>query len=184
VGKARGYLAGLGAAGAIVGAAIVAFLTVAALVAFDGGRGSSGHAPEESVSVGSSGAPRGSLTALSTPGRGDGRSRGADGPAAGSGSEAGVSPGGGTATEGTGEAAPGVSAPPAPSAPAQPAGGDAAGTSPPASGTGPVGSVVDEVDGVAGGLGLDPSLGDTTEPITEPVDQALQDTLPGVTGGN
>jgi hypothetical protein len=44
--------------------------------------------------------------------------------------------------------------------------------------------VVDEVDGVAGGLGLDPSLGDTTEPITEPVDQALQDTLPGVTGGN
>jgi hypothetical protein len=43
-----------------------------------------------------------------------------------------------------------------------------------------VGGLVDEVDGVAGGVGLDPGLGEATDPITGPVDETLQDTLPGV----
>jgi hypothetical protein len=45
---------------------------------------------------------------------------------------------------------------------------------------GPIGGVVDDVDETAGGLGVDPGLGEATDPITGPVDQALNDNLPGV----
>jgi hypothetical protein len=179
----RSYIAGIGAGGALVGGAIVIFLSVAALVAFNGVQGGFEDSGVESVSVGSSVAPTVSVTALSPPrGGGGGEVPDRAGSGAGGDSEPGVAPRSGNATGGTGEIAPGVNTPSTPGAAptAQPGTGGA----PPASGTGPVGGVVDQVDGAAGGLGLGTGLGDATGPITDPVDEALQDTLPDLTGGS
>jgi hypothetical protein len=175
--KARAYIAGFGAAGALVGAAAIAFLTLGALVAFDGDQGERADSEQETVFTGAGG----TVTALAPPSGGAG---GAGGGGAGPGG--GGSNGGG---RGRGQGEPGVEGggplgggppPGSPPAPAPTPAGGASPAPPPASGTGPVGGVVDEVDGAAGGLGLDPGLGEATDPITAAVDETLQDTLPGV----
>jgi hypothetical protein len=181
--KARAYIAGLGAAGALIGAAAIAFLTLGALVAFDGDQGDRADSEQDTVFTGAGG----TVTALAPPSGGAGGAGGGGAGPGGGGSDGGGSDGGGGPGSGQGE--PGVEGggpagggppPGSPPAPAPTPAGGALPAPPPASGTGPVGGLVDAVDGAAGGLGLDPGLGDATDPITSPVDETLQDTLPGM----
>jgi hypothetical protein len=183
--RARAYVAGLGATGALVGAAVIAVLTVGAVVAFDGDARDATDSERGTVFAGAGG----TVTALAPPSGEAGRDGGGDaagggGDAAGGGGGAagdkGMPGGAETAPGAGGEGTPGGSLPPAPSpAPVAPPPGGAAPPTSPGSGTGPVGGAVGQIDDAAGGLGLDPGLGEITDPITGPVDETLQDPLPG-----
>lgn len=170
IGNLRAYLAGTGATGALIAGALVAFLTVGALVAFNGfplggddADGSvsladqpGGQAPESAAAA--LGATPGAVAA--TPAGGTvlaailpgGIGIGPGGPIGGTG------PGGGT---GGGDN---------PTTPVDPGGG-----------SGVVGGAVEDVDGSTGGLGL-PPLGPATSGVTDQADQALNNTLDNVGG--
>ena len=167
IGNLRTYLAGTGATGALIAGALVAFLTVGALVAFNGfplggddADGSvsladqpGGQAPESAAAA--LGATPGAVAA--TPAGGTvlaailpgGIGIGPGGPIGGTG------PGGGTG------------------------GGDNPDITDPTPGGGAVSGLVEDVDETTGGLGL-PPVGGATSGVTDQVDQALNDTLNNV----
>ena len=173
IGNLRAYLASTGATGALVAGAIVAFLSVGALVAFNGnplgGDDASGTvglaegpgAPE-AAAVALAPAPDavaaapagGTVLAAILPGFGPG----GGGPGGGGG-------GGGGSTQTGG-------------------GGDDGGgtTTPPPGGGGTVGGVVDGVDDTTSGLGVDLPLAPATKPLTDQLDQTVDDTLNGAGG--
>lgn len=178
----RSYLAGTGAGGSLLAAALVAFVSVTAFVAFDGVPIGSGEDGAETVSIDGPAAaaataaaaagppatvaatPAGPAAAAAAPGApGPGPGATADGaPGGGPGAAPGAgAPGGGSATAGD-VPAPGGAAPPAPAA-------------------NPVDDVVAGVDQtVQGATGVNPNLGGATKPITGAVDDVLQ----GVTGND
>jgi hypothetical protein len=178
----RAYLAGGGASTALVVGAVIAFLTIAALVAFnglpfgkDGNRGAaqvpgaSGGAPEAAAAVAAAAPGAVAATpAAATP----------VAPATG---------GAGSAAGGEdGASAPIATSPTAPGAFPTQEGSGLPGTSPAppgaASGGGAVGETVGGVEQTAGNLGLDLPLTETTTGITGTVDQALEQTLNDVGG--
>jgi hypothetical protein len=174
---ARAYIAGTGATAALVAAVAGVLLSLAALVTFEGLPGGSGEPEDGSVFVGpgaSSGTAQGAAAAL------------AAAPGAVAAAPVPVGAGPGVASPGGGgPVADGVAPPDAPGVPSPPeGGGDGAVPPPGTSQGGPIGGVVDAVDETAAGLGVDPGLGEATDPITGPVDQALDDNLPGVSGAS
>jgi hypothetical protein len=167
---ARAYLAGMGATSALVAAAAVAFLSLAALVGFNGLPGGGDESATGDVNVGRSGAAAQAAAAV-------GAARGAV--------AATPTPAGATAD---GEPVPGATGAPAPvgggsesdlpelpTTPGTPpsVGGEAGAVAPPTAPQPPVGDAVDQVDETGGGLGIDLGLGDAIDPITGP----LQDTV-------
>jgi hypothetical protein len=170
----RAYLAGTGATGALIAAAVVAFLTLAALVAFNGLPGGE-ESDEESLFVGpGGGAAQAAATALAAAPGAVAAVPAPVGPgAAGGPLVAGGGPGGGPGGGGPG------GGPGSPTAPTPPGVGGTTTGAAPAGGTGPVGGLVDQIDETTGGAGLDLGLGETTDPITGPIDQTLEENLPG-----
>ncbi len=168
----RTYLAGTGASGALVAAAVVAFLTVGALFAFDGMPGDPAPSEEGSVFVGQS-APGAAATAVA-----DAPGAVADAPAplppaavdalfAAAGPDGGLPPG----------------APAGPGAPTTDGGtilGTGTGDAPAAPTPTSQGTVGGLVDGVGQATG-NPDLGEATKPITDPVGQVLDQTGVGGT---
>jgi len=173
IGNLREYVAGTGATGALIAGAVIAFLSVGALVAFDG-LPLGGDDADGSLSLtdqAGSEAPEAAAIALgatpdavaATPAGGTvvaailpGGVRVGPGFVPGAGSGTGTGTGGGEN----------------PTTPTTPGSGGS---------TGAVSGLVDDVDETTSGLGL-PSLGDTTRPLTDEVDQALNDTLNNVGG--
>ena len=170
----RTYLAGTGASGALVAAAVVAFLTVGALFAFDGMPGDAPPSEEGSVFVGQ-GAPGAAASAVAgAPGAV------ADAPAplpqaavdallAAAGPDGGLPAGapagpGAPTTDGGTILGPGTGTGSAPAAPTPTSQGTTGGL----------------VDGVGQSTG-NPGLGQATKPITDPVDQVLDQTGVGGT---
>ncbi|MGI9019436.1 MAG: hypothetical protein ACR2G3_01835 [Solirubrobacterales bacterium] len=176
IGNLRAYLAGTGATGALVVGALVAFLSVGALVAFDGfplggddasgqvslAEGPGGQAPEAAAAA-LAGIPDavaatpagGVVLAAVFPG---GVGIGPGGPVATG--PGGTGPGGGT--DG------GENPPPPPPPPPPPTGGA-------------LSALVDDADETTGSLGL-PPLGPATQQLTDGIDRTLNDTLNGVGG--
>lgn len=173
-GNLRTYLAGTGATGALIAGAIVAFLSVGAIVAFDGFP-LGGDDAEGSLSLAEQPggeAPEAAAAALAaTPGAV------ADSPAGGTviaailpggiaiGPGGPIGPGGNTTT-GTGTG--GGDNPNTPTTPGTPGGG-------------PVSGLVEDVDETTSGLGL-PGLGPATKPLTDAVDNTVGNTLNQVGG--
>lgn len=180
IGNLRAYLAGTGATGALIAAAVLAFLTVGAIVAFNGfplggndAEGSvsladqpGGIAPESAAAALGAAAPGavartpagGTVLAAVLPG----------GAGAGAGSNGGTAPGApGGPGAGTGTGTGGGTIPTAPG------GGTGGGT---------VGGLVDDVDQTTAGLGLDVPLNDTVGPVADQVDHTVNDTLNNVGG--
>jgi hypothetical protein len=170
----RSYLAGTGASGALVAATVVALLTVGALFAFEGMPGDSAPAEEDSVFVGSAGAPGAAATAVA----------GAPGavaatpaplpPAAVDALLVAAGPDGGLpAGAPTGPGAPTIDGGtlPVPAAPT---------TAPAPTPTSSPGTVGNIVNGVGQATG-NPGLGQATQPVTDPVDQTLDQTGVGGT---
>lgn len=175
IGNLRAYLAGTGATGALVAGALVAFLTVGALVAFDGfplgGDDASGQISLADQPGGE--APEAAAAALAaTPGAV------AASPAGGV-VLAAVLPGGvgsapnGPVVTGSGTTGPGGGTGTNPPLPPRPP--------PPPPPPGALSGLVDDVDETTGSLGL-PPLGPATQPLTDGIDRTLNDTLNGVGG--
>lgn len=165
----RTYLAGTGATGTLMAGAIVAFLSLATVFAFNGLPGDSPPAEEESLFVGAGGAPAAAATALG----------GAPGAVAAA--PAPFPPAALAALVGVG---PGANLPPGAGGPGGPTTGGSQvpiptgpdGAPITASNPGPVGGLADGVDQATGNLGLGPA----TEPPTDPIDQSLQQNPPVV----
>lgn len=165
IGNLRAYLAGTGATGALIAGAVIAFLTIGALVAFDdallGGDEATGSAALAGLPGGN--APETAAAALAaTPG-------GVAGTPAGGSVLAAALPGGAPGAGGT--AGPSSSGPDGPGTPTTPSGGG-----------GPLSSAVGTLDDTTGQTGLPPAS-PTTGPITDQVDDAVRNTLNDV-GGN
>jgi hypothetical protein len=167
----RAYLAGTGATGALVAGAIVAFLGVATLFAFNGLPGDSGPSEDDSLFVGAGGgAPAAAATAVAAAPGAVAATPAPIPPAATAAILADIGPAGGDA------AGPGL--PGDLDSVGSLTGLPAGGGSPPApSPSGPAGGLVGGVDQATNGLGG--GLGPATEPLTDPVDQTLQQNLPG-----
>ena len=168
IGDVRAYLAGTGATGALIAGAVIAFLTVGALVAFDdallGGDDATGSAALADLPGGT--APETAAAALAaTPGGVAGR------PAGGVVLAAAV-PGG----EGAAGSPPGSDT----AGSAGPAGPGTGGPTP--TDNGPLSGAVQSVDDTTGPIGV-PPVSPATGPITDQVDDSVRDTLNQV-GGN
>jgi hypothetical protein len=166
IGNLREYLAGTGATGALIAGAIIAFLAVGALVAFDGSQLGGGGA-DGSVSLAEgpgSQAPEAAAAALGvTPGAVAARPAGGTVLAA-------ILPGGipvGPGLNGGGSTGTG------------PGGGDAPGTPTDPGSSGALSGLVGDVDETTGGL---PPLSPTTGPVTDQIDDTVNDTLNNVGG--
>ena len=169
IGNLREYIAGTGATGALIAGAVIAFLSVGALVAFNGlplgGDDASGSLSLTDQPGGD--APEAAAIALgATPGAV------ADRPAGGT-VVAAILPGGVRVGPGLGPGA-------------DTGTGTGGGDNPtiptiPGTGGGGVSGLVDDVDQTTGGLGV-PPLGGTTGPITDEIDRTLNDTLNDVGG--
>lgn len=181
--SARAFALGTGVSTALIAAAVLAFVSVTAFVAFDGMPFSSVDSPESTVSL--SGAPQAAaLTAGSTA-----QSVAADpetpsatalgeiaaalpstqaatgsGPGPGPGGVSGVETGGGSTGPGGGGSG---------------GGGGTGGTTEP----GPLQGTVGAVDDTAGGLGLDLPLSETTDGIIKGLDDTVGGTLNNVGNG-
>ena len=184
--NARAFAAGTGVTTALIAAAVVAFVSIAAFVAFEGIPFKSDGSPESSVSI-SSGAPQAAaltagsaaesvaadpatpsaaalaeITAALPPGAatdGFGGGAGPGGPTT-DGPPTGTGPGGGGTGGGTG------------------GGGDDGVPAP-----GPIQGTVGSLDDAVGGLGLDLPLSETTGDITKNLDDTLNGTLNNVVNG-
>jgi hypothetical protein len=169
IGNLRAYLAGTGATGALIAGAVIAFLTVGALVAFDG---SIFGGDDASGSVSLADQPGGTAPESAAAALGAGPGGVARTPAGGA-VLAAVFPGagGGAGSSGTGPGgtAPGTDGPGTPP------------TTPPASGGGALSGVVQDLDETTSGLGL-PPLSQTTGPLTDQLDNTVNDTLNNVGG--
>jgi hypothetical protein len=171
--NARAFAAGTGVTAALITAAILAFASVAAYVAFEGVPFGSGNSADSTVSLETSGAPE--VAALAARQTADAVA--ADPadltPAAlaeiaaalppgaidGPGGPGGPGPGNNPNTGGTDGGGPGPVDPVDPVSP------------------GTLGGTVGAVDDAAGGLGLDLPLQDLTDPITQPADDIVGGTL-------
>jgi hypothetical protein len=165
----RAFLAGGGATTALIAAAVIAFLSVAALVAFNGLPIGGGDANSGSVQVGEVPA-----TGANAPELAAGALGGAAGAVA-------ATPAAPTAVDPT--LIPGFGGPGVPGAPAILPGSGA--PSVPGTGTagsGALGGTVGGVEDTAGNLGLDVPLDDATSGLTGPLDQTVNDTVKNVGG--
>lgn len=185
--NARAFAAGTGVTAALIAAAILAFVSVAAFVAFDGMPFGSGDTPETVVTV--SGAPK--AAALSAGSTAEVVVAAPAAPSAEALAEivaalppslaAGPGPGanlGGASTRSTGPGTPGATNTP----------GSGGGTDAPVdvfgeSTPGPVQGAVGAVDDVTGGLGLELRLGEATNGLTKGIDNAVGGTLNDVGNG-
>lgn len=190
----RTYLTGIGSSGALLAAVVVAFATLAGIVAFKGTPSSteprvSGSDvyvradPSRTVPPARSGRPSGRAASKgAAPARRPDR---APGPAASSSAgSAAPTPVAEPVVPATGGPAPVApdqpSPPPDPSPPVPPPPAPPPPTPIP-SGNGDLSNLVNEVDEtVAGATGIDPALGSTTKPITDPIDGAIG----SLTGGH
>jgi hypothetical protein len=172
---------GTGVSTALIAAAVLAFVSVAAFVAFDGMPFSSADSPESTVSL--SGAPQAaaltasstaqsvaadpetpSATALGEIAAALPSTQAATGSGPGPGGVSGVETGGGSTGPGGGGSG---------------GGGGTGGTTEP----GPLQGTVGAVDDTAGGLGLDLSLSETTDGIIKGLDDTVGGTLNNVGNG-
>jgi hypothetical protein len=175
----RTLLAGGTATTALIAGAVIVFVSLAAYVAFDGLLGGGEDAGEETVLLGpsSSAAPEAAAAALAdTPGA----------VAAAPAAPTAVAPAPAPAPLAP-ELVAATSAPPTAPAPAgvqasAPGGGGGQPPAPATAGEGPLGGAVTELEGTTDQLGLGLPLDDLTSPLTEPLDQAVTDTLNGVGG--
>jgi hypothetical protein len=191
ISSVRGYIAGTGASGSLLVAALVAFLAVSAFVAFDGlpfgddgggveavaldgGERSPGSAAATAAATAATAAPAAvaAAPAAGTPAAGGtllaDAGAGAPGPGPGDGAGPGDNPG-----PGTPPADPGTPPPNTPSVALC-----ADGTAAPCN---PVDEIVSGVDrALADATGLDPNLGGTTRPVTGAVDETVR----GLTGND
>jgi hypothetical protein len=170
----RAFLAGGGATTALIAAAVIAFLSVAALVAFNGLPIGGDDADAGSVQVGEVPATGANAPELAAAALGDALGAVAATPAA----STAVDP-----TQIPGFAGSG-GAPAVPGAPGTVPGGSGAPRVPGTGSTGSevLGGTVGGVDNTAGNLGLDLPLNDATNGLTGPLDQTLNDTLNNVGG--
>ncbi|HYH62757.1 MAG TPA: hypothetical protein VD766_12890 [Solirubrobacterales bacterium] len=177
---ARALVAGTGVTAALIAAAVAAFVSIGAFVAFEGMPFSSADTPENSVAVSDalSGAPNAAALAAS--------------PAAAAVAADPATPSAAAAAE-IAAALPSV---PSADGPSNDAAGISGVETPGAGGAtdiggpvvtpespGPLGSTVQGVDDTAGGLGLDLPLDETTGGITDPVDDVVGGVLDGVGAG-
>jgi hypothetical protein len=170
----RAFLAGGGATTALIAAAVVAFLSVAALVAFNGLPIGGGDADAGSVQVGEvpttgPGAPELAADAL-----GGTAGAVAGTPAAATAVDPSLIPG--FAGPGGSTGAPGLTAP------GGSLGGSGTPTAPGTTGSGALGGAVGGLEDTAGDVGLELPLSDVTGDLTGPVDQTGNDTLNDVGG--
>jgi hypothetical protein len=191
---ARSYIAGIGASGALVGAAVLAIVLLGTLLAFEGFPIAGGGANAESVQIdaGEDGVATATAAALgaaptavaAAPGAAAGAAPAAAGGGAGAGAGAGGYGAGVPGAPGdTGTTAPGAPGAPAPG-PTAPAPPGAPAPTAPSSGN-PVSDAASGVDSVVeGATGVNPNLGDTTAPLTDGVDQVLEDTTDNDLGGH
>lgn len=181
--NARVFALGTGVTTALIAAAVIAFLSVAAFVAFDDMPFSSGDSPESTASL--SGAPRAAaLTAGSTaqsvagdPATPSAAARAeiaaALPGAQATGSGGGSGPGGATdLPSGSGGTGPGGGG----------TGGDGTTGGPTPQQPGPLQGTVGAVDETGGGLGLDLPLSGTTDNVTKGVDDTVGGALNNVGG--
>ena len=176
----QSFAAGTGVMAALIAAAVVTFASIAAFVAFNGMPFGSGDTPESAVTV--SGAPK--AAALAAGSTAEAVAADPATPSGGALAEivaalppsfgAGADPGAG----GTGSGAPGV----------DDTFGSGGGTSGPVDvpgnpAPGPVQGAVGAVDDATGGLGLDLGLGETTNGITQGLDDTIGATLNNVGNG-
>lgn len=173
--NARALAAGTGVTSALVVAAIIAFASVAAYVGFEGMPFGSADSTDATVSF-DSGAPQ--AAALAAARTANGVAADPARPSASARAEilAALPPG---AAGGAGANGPG-------GLPGDPTtgGGTGPGAPTPApEGPGPLQGTIGGVDDAAGGLGLDVPLQDLTNPITQPVDDAVGGTLNSVGNG-
>ena len=194
---AKAYLAGTGATSALVAAAVVSFFALAGLFTVNGFPGGLSSTEGDTVLVapGSDAPEAAAAAAAAAPGAvaatpAD-RVVGGAGVSAAGGAGAGESGGtlggatapGGGATPGSGTA-PDATVPTG-SSPSAPAPAPAPGTS---TQQGPLSDTVSGVEGTTeGATGLDVPLTETTQPLTDQLDQTVQDTgdtVGGLLGGN
>lgn len=188
----RNYLAGLGLGGLLIAAAAVVFLGVAGVLGFGSLPGHSDDAgsretvvqsvrgPESASRGGTRPGSAGDRRPRSPPAGGDSRgdrsgarSDGGDGAGAG-GSSDGVPPAPPTEPP-PADPGPAPDPPPPPSAPEPPEPAP-----PPPADDGELGGIIDGLDETIGGVaGLDPGLGELTQPFVDPLDE----TVDAVTGG-
>jgi len=197
----RTYITGIGSSGAVLGAVIVAFVTLAGLVAFNGMPGAGeDEAPSGADVFVSANAPSPAAAEPKARRKGSGkrqpRKASPSGPRRAR-SSARRPSGRGGSPSGAGQAPSGIARPDRPSSPGSPPPpsrppAPPATKPPPASkppppphkppasnGGGPVEDIVDGVDDtVSGATGVDPGLGAATMPITGAVDGALDQILP------
>src|SRR5918994_1760828 len=183
---AKAYLAGTGATTALFAAGLVSFLSLAALLSFnglpDGLESSSG---DDSVFVGpASSAPEtaaaaaaGTATAVAAAPVGAAAGGGAAGGGPGGGAPGGGVPGGGVPGGDGGVVPPGAALGVTPPGTAPPAGSPGA----PSTTSGPLSNTVQGVeDTTESATGLDVPLTETTGPLTDKLDQTVNDTVGGV----
>jgi hypothetical protein len=169
----RSYLAGSGATSALLAGALIAFLTVAAFVAFDDLPGGGGDSDADVVRLGSG--EQTAAAAASAVGTAPGAVAATPvAPAPGVAGAAAVlaaAPGGPDAPAAvTPPGSPGTPVPPRPLPPQEP-GTPGAPVQPNI-----VNGLLTEVDNTAAGtLGVNPNLGGLTEPVTDRVDDTLRD---------
>jgi hypothetical protein len=180
----RAYFAGGAATVALIAAGIVIFGSLAAYVAFNGVPVGGGDEGGDSVAVETAGAGApGGATLGAAPGAvaATAATATAIAPAAAGGAGAPgatAPPSGGTIPPGTtppDTTTPGTGTTPIP-------GGTGTDTGTGTDATGPVGSAVQGVDDTAAGAGADLPLAETTDPITGPADETVQDTIDQVGG--
>lgn len=180
----RAYLAGGGATAALVAAAVVVFVSVAAFVGFNGLPFGSDESPESTVVV-TSGAPLAAATAAAPTADAVAArpARPSDAAAAeiiaalppGAAPPSGSARGGGSGTD-TPTTGDGTGPGPAPPV-------DPPGPGPGTAGPGPLGNAVGGVEDTVNDLsGLDLPLGDLTDDVTKPLDEAVNGTLNGAGG--
>lgn len=189
----RALFAGGAATLALIGAGIVVFGSLAAYVAFNGlpvggGDNASGSVAVEASSAPAASAPARAAAALAAaPGAvaavpaaataiapAPGSAAAADA-TAGTAPAGTVTPGETTTTTPTGTTAPGTT--PTSTTPTAPAGSTDSGSS-----SGPVGSAVQGLQDTVSGAGVDLPLSETTQGLTDQVDQTVTGTLDGVGG--
>lgn len=176
----RAYLAGGGATTALIAGAVVAFLAIAALVAFDGLPFADGDASGEvQIAEVPTGAPETAAVALGGAGAAGAV---ADAPATGSA----LAPAPGSALETGGPGSIGGSGSPIGDDDAPPADPESEDPTPAPDGgggsQGPLGGTVDNLEQSAGNLGLDLPLNEVTGGLTRPLDRTLNRTLNDVGG--
>jgi hypothetical protein len=192
---ARSYIAGIGASGALVGAAVLAVVFLGTLLAFEGFPIAGGPDSADSIQIDAGENAIGAATAAALGGA-PGAVAGAPGAAlggvaAGAGGAGAAGAGDGAAGTGPGGAGPGgegtttppgTTAPPTdPTAPLPPGTPPTAPTDP----GNPINNTLSGVDSaVEGATGTNPDLGGTTAPVTGAVDDVLEDTTGNDLGGH